>query len=96
MTQESSLPHAASAALFERARQVIPGGVNTSLRKVAPQIVWSRAEGAYLHDVDGNAYLDYHAAFGPIILGHAHPDVAAGRGRAAAHAGPHGRGDHGA
>ena len=78
MTQESSLAHAASTALFERARQVIPGGVNTSLRKVAPQIVWSRAEGAYLHDVDGNAYLDYHAAFGPIILGHAHPDVAAG------------------
>jgi glutamate-1-semialdehyde 2,1-aminomutase len=78
MTQESSLPHAASAALFDRARQVIPGGVNTSLRKVAPQIVWSGAEGAYLHDVDGNAYLDYHAAFGPIILGHAHPGVAAG------------------
>ena len=77
MTQESSLPLAASAALFDRARQVIPGGVNTSLRKVAPQIVWSRAEGAYLHDVDGNAYLDYNAAFGPIILGHAHPGVAA-------------------
>ncbi|MDE2989747.1 MAG: aspartate aminotransferase family protein [Chloroflexota bacterium] len=78
MTQESSLPHAASAALFDRARQVIPGGVNTSLRKVEPQIVWSRAEGAYLYDVDGNAFLDYHAAFGPIILGHAHPGVAAG------------------
>ncbi len=77
MTQESSLPLAASAALFDRARQVIPGGVNTSLRKVAPQIVWSRAEGAYLYDVDGNAYLDYNAAFGPIILGHAHPGVAA-------------------
>jgi len=78
MTQESSLPHAASAALFDRARRVIPGGVNTSLRKVEPQIVWSRAEGAYLYDVDGNAFLDYHAAFGPIILGHAHPGVAAG------------------
>lgn len=78
MTQESSLPHAASAALFDRARQVIPGGVNTSLRKVEPQIVWSRAEGATLYDVDGNAFLDYHAAFGPIILGHSHPGVAAG------------------
>jgi glutamate-1-semialdehyde 2,1-aminomutase len=66
-----------SAALFERARLVTPGGVNTSLRKVAPQIVWSNAEGAYLRDVDGNTYLDYHAAFGPIILGHAHPSVAA-------------------
>ncbi len=78
MTQESTLPRAASAALFDRARQVIPGGVNTSLRKVEPQIVWSGAEGAYLHDVDGNSYLDYNAAFGPIILGHAHPGVAAG------------------
>ena len=78
MTQESALPRAASAALFDRARQVIPGGVNTSLRKVEPQIVWSSAEGAYLHDVDGNSYLDYNAAFGPIILGHAHPGVAAG------------------
>lgn len=78
MTQESSLPHAASAALFDRARQVIPGGVNTSMRKIQPQIVWSRAEGATLYDVDGNAFLDYHAAFGPIILGHAHPGVAAG------------------
>ena len=66
-----------SAALFERARLVTPGGVNTSLRKVAPQIAWLNAEGAYLQDVDGNTYLDYHAAFGPIILGHAHPRVAA-------------------
>ena len=61
--------------MFDRARRVAPGGVNTSLRKVAPQIVWSRTEGAYLHDVDGNAYLDYNAAFGPTILGHAHEGV---------------------
>ena len=78
MTSESAARHSASAALFERARRVTPGGVNTSLRKVAPQIAWSRASGAYMYDVDGNAYLDYHAAFGPIILGHADPDVAAG------------------
>ena len=66
-----------SAAAFRRANTVIPGGVNTSLRRMNPPIVWARAEGASLTDVDGNQYLDYHAAFGPIILGHADPAVAA-------------------
>src|SRR5688572_18359165 len=53
----------------------MPGGVNSSLRFTDPPLIFSRAAGSRVWDVDGNEYLDYHAAFGPIILGHAHPDV---------------------
>lgn len=49
---------------------VIPGGVNTSLRRFDPHLVFSGAKGAVLTDVDGNTFIDYHAAFGPILLGH--------------------------
>jgi len=64
-----------NASLFERARAVTPGGVNSGTRGLQDPIVWERADGAYLYDSDGNRYLDYHAAFGPIILGHNHPAV---------------------
>ena len=62
-------------SLFERARAVTPGGVNSGTRGLADPKVWERADGAYLYDADGARYLDYHAAFGPIILGHNHPAV---------------------
>ena len=64
-----------NATLFERARAVTPGGVNSGTRGLAEPVVWANADGAYLHDVEGERYLDYHAAFGPIILGHNHPAV---------------------
>ena len=64
-----------NASLFERARAVTPGGVNSGTRGLQDPIVWERADGAYLYDSDGSRYLDYHAAFGPIILGHNHPAV---------------------
>ncbi len=64
-----------SDALFERSRCVAPGGVHTAARRLDPAIAWERAEGAYIWDVDGNRYLDYHGAWGPIILGHRHPYV---------------------
>jgi glutamate-1-semialdehyde 2,1-aminomutase len=48
----------------------MPGGVNTSLRRFYPHLVFERAQGAVITDVDGNEYIDYQAAFGPIILGH--------------------------
>lgn len=48
----------------------IPGGVNTSLRRFQPHLVITRAQGAILTDADGNEYIDYQAAFGPIVLGH--------------------------
>lgn len=68
------MPSNRSAELFERARQVIPGGVNSGNRSVWPATI-VEAAGAYFTDADGKRYLDYHAAFGPLILGHNHPRV---------------------
>ena len=64
-----------SQAVFDRASRVTPGGVHTSIRRVDPLLAFNRAEGAYIYDVDGNQYIDYHAAFGPFILGHCYPSV---------------------
>ena len=65
--------------LFERARQVIPGGVNSPVRAFravggTPRFV-KRAEGAYFWDANGNKYIDYIGSWGPMILGHGHPAV---------------------
>lgn len=62
-------------SLFERASAVIPGGVNTSLRRLEPPMVFRGAAGAMIWDADGNEYIDYHAAFGPILLGHCYEPV---------------------
>lgn len=64
-----------SAELASLARQYIPGGINTSIRRLDPPLIFCRASGARIWDVDGNEYTDYHAAFGPILLGHCHPKV---------------------
>lgn len=68
-----------SAAMFAEAKQYIPGGVNSpvrAFRAVGGRPVFiDRAQGAYLYDVDGNAYIDYVGSWGPLILGHAHPEV---------------------
>ena len=64
-----------NASLFERAVAVTPGGVNSGTRGLKEPIVWDTGAGAYLVDAEGRRYLDYHAAFGPIILGHNHPAV---------------------
>lgn len=64
-----------SAELFDLARTYIPGGINTTIRAINPPLVFTRAEGACIYDADGNGYIDYHAAFGPPILGHCHPGV---------------------
>jgi len=68
-----------SAAAFERARRVIPGGVNSTVRAFkgvggTPVFVAS-GSGCRLRDVDGNTYIDYVMSWGPLILGHAHPAV---------------------
>jgi glutamate-1-semialdehyde 2,1-aminomutase len=68
-----------SAALFERARAVIPGGVNSPVRAFravggTPRFIAS-ASGAWLTDVDGREYVDLIGSWGPMILGHAHPRV---------------------
>ncbi len=68
-----------SAALFERAQRVIPGGVNSPVRAFravggTPRFI-ERAEGAYLFDADSRRYIDYVGSWGPMILGHGHPAV---------------------
>jgi len=68
-----------SRRLFERARRVIPGGVNSPVRAFGsvggtPRFV-TRAHGARLWDADGNVYIDYVGSWGPMILGHADPGV---------------------
>jgi len=68
-----------SRALLERAERRIPGGVNSPVRAfrgvggTPPFIV--RGEGSRLYDADGNSYIDYVDSWGPLILGHAHPEV---------------------
>ena len=72
--------HTNSKKLQIAAEEVILGGVNSPSRSYkavgggAP-LVMERAEGAYFFDVDGNKYIDYLAAYGPIITGHAHPRI---------------------
>ena len=69
----------ASHRAFMRARSVIAGGVNSPVRAFkgvgGEPIFMQRGEGAYLFDVDGRRYIDYVSAWGPLILGHADPDV---------------------
>lgn len=66
-----------SQALQRRASSVLPLGVNSNFRYwgegITPYV--RRGQGAYVWDVDGNRYIDYRLAFGPIILGHAYPEV---------------------
>ena len=75
-----------SKTLFQKAKQFIPGGVNSPVRafkSVGGQPLFiERAEGPYLFDADGNRYIDYVLSWGPLILGHAHPQVVAALKRA--------------
>jgi glutamate-1-semialdehyde 2,1-aminomutase len=68
-----------SNQLYERALRVMPGGVNSpvrAMRQIGREPVFvERGEGCELIDVDGNRYLDWVCSWGPLILGHAHPDV---------------------
>lgn len=66
---------ARSRAWDAEARTLIPGGVNSSTRKIDPPLVFERASGSRVWDADGREYVDYHAAFGPIVLGHCYPKV---------------------
>jgi glutamate-1-semialdehyde 2,1-aminomutase len=74
-------PTVASQALFDRALAVTPGGVNSPVRAFdavggTPRFIES-AKGAWLRDVDGNEYVDLICSWGPMLLGHAHPEVQA-------------------
>jgi glutamate-1-semialdehyde 2,1-aminomutase len=67
--------HPAGRALRDRAEAVIPGGVNSGTRRSGAPYGFAAGSGAYLTDLEGNRYVDYHAAFGAVLLGHRHPDV---------------------
>jgi glutamate-1-semialdehyde 2,1-aminomutase len=76
-----------SESLFERARRLIPGGVNSPVRAFGsvggtPRFI-AKAKGSRLWDVDGNEYIDAVGSWGPMILGHAHPAVLEAIGQAA-------------
>jgi glutamate-1-semialdehyde 2,1-aminomutase len=68
-----------SKSLFEKAKQFIPGGVNSPVRAFravgGSPVFMKKASGAYLYDEDGNQYVDLINSWGPMILGHAHPLV---------------------
>jgi glutamate-1-semialdehyde 2,1-aminomutase len=75
----SAPDNARSSELYQRARRVLPGGVNSPVRAMraigrAPIFIAS-GRGATITDVDGNDYVDWVSSWGPLILGHAHPDV---------------------
>ncbi|HEY5674839.1 MAG TPA: glutamate-1-semialdehyde 2,1-aminomutase [Malonomonas sp.] len=71
--------HQKSAALFDKAKQLIPGGVNSPVRAFksvgCDPIFIERAAGSKIYDADGNEYIDYVGSWGPMILGHCHPKV---------------------
>jgi glutamate-1-semialdehyde 2,1-aminomutase len=75
--------------MFQQARKVIPGGVNSPVRACrsvgCDPLFIERAKGASIYDVDGNEYIDFVCSWGPMILGHAHPDVLAAIAEAMAH-----------
>jgi glutamate-1-semialdehyde 2,1-aminomutase len=68
-----------SVAAFARAKQVIPGGVNSPVRAFKSvglnPVYMERGVGSRIYDIDGNSYIDYVASWGPLIMGHAHPEV---------------------
>ena len=70
-----------ATVLFSDAKQVIPGGVNSPVRSFSgvggTPVFIDHASGPYIYDSSGNRYIDYVGSWGPMILGHAHPDVIA-------------------
>ena len=70
---------AGSQRLFDRARRVIPGGVNSPVRAFrgvgGTPVFFKEGRGAWLTDVDGHRYVDHVGSWGPLILGHAHPPI---------------------
>lgn len=67
----------ASSNLFSKAARLLPGGVSSPVRAIKPYPFYTaRAEGPYLFDADGNRFIDYCLAYGPMILGHRHPAIA--------------------
>jgi glutamate-1-semialdehyde 2,1-aminomutase len=80
--------HSRSEELLRRAQQIIPGGVNSPVRAYravggTPPFI-ARGEGSHIYDADGNEYIDYVGSWGPLLLGHRHPEILAALERALA------------
>ncbi|MBZ5727248.1 MAG: glutamate-1-semialdehyde 2,1-aminomutase [Acidobacteriia bacterium] len=73
------MKHTRSEALFARAQQLIPGGVNSPVRAFRSvggnPLFIARGEGSHIFDADGNEYIDYVGSWGPLLLGHRHPEI---------------------
>ena len=73
--------HSKSETLFGRAQSLIPGGVNSPVRAFRSvggnPVFLARGEGSHIFDVDGNEYIDYVGSWGPLLLGHRHPEILA-------------------
>lgn len=80
-TPSQTVSRSASQRLFQRALAVIPGGVNSPVRAFrgvgGDPVFFAAAEGAQLIDADGNRYIDYVGSWGPMLLGHAQPEIIA-------------------
>src|SRR5210317_2129256 len=76
-----------SSKEFIRAQKSIPGGVNSPVRAYksvnCDPLVIARAKGTTIEDLDGNQYIDFVSSWGPLILGHAHPEILAAISKAA-------------
>lgn len=76
---EGRVKHDRSSEIFQRARTLIPGGVNSPVRAFRAvgmePIVIARGAGSHVWDADGNQYIDYVGSWGPLLLGHCHPEV---------------------
>src|SRR5262249_10697609 len=73
------MTHTKSEAIFEQAQKRIPGGVNSPVRAYRsvggrPPFI-ARGQGSRIWDVDGNEYIDYVGSWGPLLLGHRHPEI---------------------
>ncbi|CAM4194714.1 glutamate-1-semialdehyde 2,1-aminomutase [Paenibacillus endophyticus] len=80
MSEKSNLRNdSRSVEAFARAKKVIPGGVNSPVRAFKSvglnPVYMERGQGSRIYDIDGNSYIDYVASWGPLIMGHAHPEV---------------------
>jgi glutamate-1-semialdehyde 2,1-aminomutase len=78
-SSQNKMDHTRSQELFERAQRSIPGGVNSPVRAYrsvggTPPFI-ERGEGSHIFDADGNEYIDYIGSWGPLILGHRHPEI---------------------
>ena len=82
------MSHCKSEELFRKAVEIIPGGVNSPVRAFrgvggTPPFI-ARGQGSHIFDVDGNEYIDYVGSWGPLLLGHRHPEILAAIERALA------------